>query len=288
MMKSFRNAHYWLMSFSFAGILDTGGTAYAASNKPWQLGLPEPVTPVARDLAFFHDKVLLPLTIVISVFVLGLIIYICWRFSEKNNPTPSKTTHHTLLEVVWTAVPALILVAVAFPSMSVLYKSDDVGNADMTLKVTGNQWFWTYEYPDQGGFIFDANMVQEEDLPEGREYLRNILTDNVVVLPVDTRIRLQFTSNDVLHNWSVSDFAVRMDTVPGRLNEAWMTVEKIGEYYGFCSELCGLNHAYMPITVRVVSKAEFEDWAKNAQAEFAATPQDALSAPSLLLAEIPN
>jgi cytochrome c oxidase subunit 2 len=244
------------------------GSAFAATAEQWQLGLPKPASPLANVLYSFHNDILLPLIIIITLFVLFLLIYVCWRFSAKRNPTPSTTTHHTWLEVLWTGVPVIILALLFIPSMKALYLSDTDKAPDMTLKVTGNQWYWHYNYPDYDNFGFDAYMVAEADLPEGQQHLFKMLTDNIVVLPTNKRVRLQFTSNDVLHNWSISDLAVRIDTVPGRLNEAWTLIEKEGTYYGFCSELCGDGHAYMPITVKAVSDNDFALWVKWAKGEF--------------------
>lgn len=247
-------------------------SAFAAEPQPWQLNLPAPVTPVAEFAYDFHTFLLVIIT-VITIFVLALLLYTCFRFRESANPTPSKTTHNSLLEVLWTGIPVLILVVIVFPSMQLLYASDKAEDAEMTLKIIGNQWFWSYEYPDHGNFTFDSLLVartEEEAKETGAKRLME--TDNVVVLPVDTKIRLIMTSNDVLHNWSVSDFGVRLDTVPGRLNETWMMATKEGRYYGFCSELCGLDHAFMPITVDIVSKEAFAAWVKKAQEEFAEGP----------------
>jgi len=243
------------------------GTATAAEPQPWQLGLPEPVTPLARQMAEFHDLWLMPIITGIVVFVLALLLFVVFRFRESRNPTPSKTTHNTILEVLWTAVPIIILVVIAFPSMRLLYATERFEDSEMTLKIIGHQWYWSYEYPDHGNFTFDANLVPEDELEPGQHRLMQ--TDNAVVLPVDTKVRLQMTSADVLHNWAISDFGVRMDTVPGRLNETWVEVNQTGTYYGFCSELCGVNHAYMPIMVRVVSKEDFEAWVKEAQENYA-------------------
>ncbi len=254
----------------FAGLVS--GPAFAAEPKPWQLNLPAPASPVAEMAYDFHTLLLWIITL-ITLFVLGLLIYVCVRFRESANPTPSKTTHNSLLEVLWTGIPVLILVGIVFPSMQLLYASDKAEDAEMTLKIIGNQWYWTYEYPDHGNFGFDALLVArtaEEEAETGAKRLME--TDNIVVLPVNTKIRLLMTANDVLHNWAVSDFGVRMDTVPGRLNETWMMATKEGRYYGFCSELCGIDHAFMPITVDIVSKEAFEEWVKKAQEEFAEAP----------------
>ena len=256
----------------FAGLLSM--PAFAAEPQPWQLNLPKPASPVAEMAYDFHTFLLVVIT-AITIFVLGLLIYVCVRFRESANPTPSKTTHNSLLEVLWTGIPVIILVIIVFPSMQLLYASDKAEDAEMTLKIIGNQWYWSYEYPDHGNFSFDAILVArtaEEEAETGAKRLME--TDNIVVLPVDTKIRLLMTANDVLHNWAVSDFGVRMDTVPGRLNETWMMATKEGRYYGFCSELCGIDHAFMPITVDIVSKEAFEEWVKKAQEEFAEAPAE--------------
>lgn len=244
-----------------------GGAALAAKAEPWQLGLPEPVTELARDMAVFHNNWLMPIITVITILVLALLVYVCFRFRESANPTPSKTTHNSTLEVIWTGVPVLILVVLAFPSLSLLYKTDDFEGSEMTIKIVAHQWYWEYQYPDHGNFFVDARLAARthEEAEEMGVY-RLMSTDNVPVFPADTKIRLQFTSADVQHNWSMSDFGVRMDAYPGRLNE-WplMPIEKPGEYFGFCSELCGTDHAFMPIHVKVVPKAEFEQWVAEAQ-----------------------
>lgn len=258
-----------------AGLAGAGAMArdaLAAKAEPWQLGLPEPVTPLAEQMRVFHDLWLLPIITVITIFVLALLLYTCWRFSEKRNPTPSKTTHNSLLEVVWTGVPVLILVVLAFPSLQLLYASDDTADTEMTLKVVGHQWYWEYQYVDEN-FGFDAFLAaRTHEEAEELGVPRLMMTDNVVVLPSDTKILLQFTSADVLHNWALSDFGVRVDTVPGRLNEAWTKINagKEGMYYGFCSELCGADHAFMPIAVQVVTKDEYRAWVQEAKQEFAA------------------
>lgn len=251
------------------GAFANTGHALAAKAEPWQLGLPEPVTPLARQMSEFHNHWLLPIISVITVFVLLLLIYVCFRFRESANPVPSKTTHNSLLEVLWTGIPVLILVVLAFPSLSLLYASDNTKGSEMTIKIVGHQWYWEYQYPDHGNFYMEARVLartheeaQEQGVP------RLMATDEVLVLPEDTKIRLQMTSADVLHNWSLSDFGVRMDTVPGRLNEAWTLVEEPGTYYGFCSELCGIDHAFMPIEVKVVTKAEFEAWVAEAREKY--------------------
>ena len=242
------------------------GSARAAGPEPWQMGLQPPVTPTAVMINDFHNALLWIITL-ITIFVLGLLIYACVRFRESRNPTPSKTTHNTTVEILWTVIPIFILVGIAIPSMKLLYFADKVEDADMTLKVVGHQWYWEYQYPDHGNFTFDANMIPENELKEGQK--RQMDTDNPVVLPVGKKIRLLFASVDVIHNWSMSSFGVKVDTTPGRLNETWVQIDKAGTYYGFCSELCGVDHAYMPIMVKVVTPSEFDAWATKAQKEFA-------------------
>jgi cytochrome c oxidase subunit 2 len=242
------------------------GQAWASEPTPWQLGLQPAASPTAVEIAKLHDVLLIIIT-VITIFVLGLMVYACVRFRESRNPTPSKTTHHPLLEIAWTVIPIVILVGISIPSMKLLYFADRIEDGDMTLKVVGHQWYWEYQYPDHGNFGFDANLVPEEELKPGQK--RQMDTDNPVVLPVGKKIRLLFASADTIHNWSMSSFGVKVDTTPGRLNETWVQIDRVGTYYGFCSELCGVNHAYMPIMVKAVPPAEFDSWVKKAKQEFA-------------------
>ena len=216
----------------------------------------------------FHD-LLFVFELAIVIFVLVIMAVIIVRFNSKSNPVPSKTTHNTLLEVVWTGVPLLILIVIAVPSLKLLYYSDRVEDAEMTLKVTGNQWYWTYSYPDQGGFEFDSVIVPDDELKAGQPRLLTV--DNEVVLPAETNIRLLFTSADVIHNWGVPSLGLKLDTVAGRINESWVRINKEGDYYGMCSELCGINHGFMPIHIKAVSKADFQAWVETAKKEFADT-----------------
>lgn len=225
---------------------------------PWAIGLQQGVTPVKEKMHFFHDALLLPIITVISLFVLALMMYVAFRFRASKNPTPSRTTHNTMLEVIWTLVPVIILVVIVIPSMKMLYFADRTHNPEMTLKVTGYQWYWGYEYPDHKIEEFTANMIKEEELQPGQPRL--LATDNEVVVPVDTDIRVLVTANDVLHSWAMPAFGVKTDAVPGRTNETWMRVEREGTYYGQCSEICGVNHSFMPIQVRAVSKEAFAAW----------------------------
>jgi len=248
------------------------GNAFAGQGlpKPWQMWFQEPASPVMERIEQFHDLVF-AIEVAIVLLVLGIMAYIVVRFNHKANPVPSKNTHNTLLEVIWTVVPIIILVVIAVPSFKLLYFADHIEKSDMTLKVTGNQWFWSYTYPDNGDIQFDSIIVSAEDLKPGQPRLLTV--DNNVVLPVDTNIRLLFTSNDVIHNWAIPAFGLKLDASPGRINESWVRITSEGDYWGMCSELCGVNHAFMPIHVQAVSKAKFAEWA-TAQKKAAAAERD--------------
>lgn len=243
-----------------AGVILVAHPAFATLGQPTPggIGLQEHATPMKEKMEHFHNVLLMPIITGTTVFVLALLIYVVIRFNAKTNPKPSKTTHNTMLEVVWTLVPVLILIVVVVPSMKMLYYVDKAKNPEMTLKVTGNQWYWGYEYPDHGGIAITANMVAEKDLKPGQPRL--LATDNPVVLPIDTDIQILTTAADVLHSWAMPSFGVKMDAVPGRINETWVRIEKEGIFYGQCSEICGVNHAFMPIEVHAVSKQAFADW----------------------------
>ena len=260
----------------------SGGSAMATEPRNWQLGLMEPHSPTAVWINQFHDALVIVIT-AITVFVLGLLLYASWRFREKRNPTPSRTTHNTTIEILWTVVPIIILVAIAIPSFRLLYFADRTTEADMTLKIIGNQWYWSYEYPDHGNFTFDANLVPDDKLKPGEPRL--MTTDNPVVLPVGKKIRLLMTARDVLHAWAVSPLGVRLDNVPGRINETWVQIDKPGTYYGFCSELCGAGHAFMPIMVKAVPPAEFDAWVAKAKQAF--NKVDTPAEPAKAAAEAP-
>ena len=240
--------------------------AHAAQPVPWEMNLQPPASPTVDRMHSFHDLLLVIIT-AITLFVLGLLIYTCWRFSEKRNPTPSRRSHHTILEIAWTAVPVLILVIIAIPSFRLLYFVDVLPQTDMTLKVVGHQWYWSYEYPDNGGFGFDANLIQDADLKPGD--LRLLTTDNAVVLPVDTNVRVQITGADVIHSWGVPSLGWTTDAIPGRLNERWLRIDKPGMYYGQCRELCGDLHGFMPIMIKAMTKDDFAVWTKSAKQKFA-------------------
>lgn len=240
--------------------------AYADQPKNWQLGFQEAVTETMRDIVNFHDNLLLPIIIAISIFVLFLMVYVCIRFRASRNPNPSKTTHNVAVEVMWTLIPVLILLVMAVPSFKILYKQDSIPKADVTVKAIGYQWYWGYEYPDEN-IIFDSYMIEDKDLKENQPRL--LAVDNEIVVPVNKVVKVLITANDVLHAWAVPSLGVKRDAVPGRINETWFKAEKVGTYYGQCSELCGIKHAFMPITVRVVSEEDYQIWLSEAKIKFA-------------------
>ena len=240
--------------------------AFANQPKNWQLGFQEPASQTMRDIVWFHDYMLVPIIVAISAFVLFLMLYVMVRFRASRNPNPSKRTHNVLVEIVWTLVPCLILIVMAVPSFKVLYSQDAIPKADVTIKAIGYQWYWGYEYPDEN-IIFDAYMIEEKDLKEGQPRL--LATDNVVVVPVNKVVKVLITANDVLHAWALPAFGVKRDAMPGRVNETWFKAEKVGTYYGQCSELCGIKHAFMPIEVKVVSEEDYQIWLSEAKIKFA-------------------
>ncbi|MEO0391750.1 MAG: cytochrome c oxidase subunit II [Pseudomonadota bacterium] len=225
--------------------------------QPWQLNFQDAASPVKEQVHDFHNLLLVIIT-AISVFVMMLLAFVIIRFNHKTNPEPSKTSHNTLIEVIWTAVPVMSLIVIAVPSFSLLYYMDRTPDVDMTIKTTGYQWYWTYEYPDHEGIEFTSIMIAEEDLEAGQPRL--LATDNDVVVPVGANVRLLVTAADVLHAWAMPALGVKKDAVPGRLNETWFRVDKPGMYYGQCSEICGEGHGFMPISLRAVPQDEFDDW----------------------------
>jgi cytochrome c oxidase subunit 2 len=243
--------------------------AGAEEPRPWQLGMLPAASPVREHIDALHDELLVIITL-IALFVLGLLLYTIVRFNAKRNPVPSKTTHHPLLEVVWTVLPVLILVIIAVPSFKLMYYMDHAQHADMTLKVTGHQWYWSYEYPDQGGLAFDSNMMPEDQaVKAGKPRLLEV--DNPVVVPVDTVIRVLVTGTDVLHSWFMPAMGVQEYAVIGRVNESWMSVDREGTFYGQCNQICGVNHPFMPIEIKAVSKADFAKWVDEAKKKFSST-----------------
>jgi len=244
-------------------VLAIGGHAYAEVGQPspWEMTMQPSASPVMDDIEWFHGFLLWIIT-AITLFVTALLITVMVKFNAKANPTPSKTTHNTLIEVVWTIVPVLILVGIAIPSFRLLFYQVDVPKADLTVKATGKQWYWTYSYPDNGKFEFDSLMAQDKKP-------RLLAVDNEMVVPVNKIVRVQTTGADVIHAFAVPAFGIKIDAVPGRLNETWFKATKTGMFYGQCSELCGKDHAFMPIAVRVVSDQEFAAWVETAKKKFA-------------------
>jgi cytochrome c oxidase subunit 2 len=263
-----------LLMLTISMVLLGSDVLMAAGAEPWQLGFQDAVSPVMEQINSFHNLLLWIITL-ITIFVLALLAYTCVRFKASSNKVPSKRTHNAMIEVAWTAIPVLILVVNAIPSFKLLYYTDVVDDTEMTVKAIGRQWYWSYEYPDYGNFTFDAFMIADEDIDVDAGQKRLLETDNRVVVPVDTNIRLLTTATDVIHSWAMPPFGVKLDAVPGHVNEVWFRVDQPGTYYGQCSELCGAYHGFMPITVEAMSKDDFEAWTKQAQEEFAqASPLD--------------
>jgi cytochrome c oxidase subunit 2 len=250
-----------------ASVYSTG--VLANQPKQWQLGFQDSASQSMTEIVSFHNNILLPIIIAISVFVLFLMIYTCIRFRASKNPYPSKTTHNVAVEVLWTLIPCLILIVMAVPSFKILYNQDTIPKADVTVKAVGYQWYWGYEYPDEN-IIFESYMIKEDELKENQPRLLTV--DNEVVVPVNKVVKVLITANDVLHAWALPSFGVKRDAVPGRINETWFKAEKVGTYYGQCSELCGIQHAFMPITVRVVTDEEYAIWLAEAKMKFANEP----------------
>jgi cytochrome c oxidase subunit 2 len=240
--------------------------ARAAQPRPWEMGMQPPATPVKDRLNAFHNE-LLVIIFLIAGFVMALQLYVIVRFNHRRNPVPSRTSHNAVIEILWTIVPVLILVIIAIPSFKLMYYMDRVPNPDMTIKVTGHQWYWSYDYPDQKDLAFDSNIIQQADLKPGQ--LRLLEVDNPLVVPIHTNIRVLVTSTDVIHSWFIPSFGVQEYAVIGRLNESWFNVDREGTYYGECNQICGVNHAFMPIKIVALSKAAFQTWLTDAQKKFA-------------------
>ncbi|MEZ5877803.1 MAG: cytochrome c oxidase subunit II [Tepidamorphaceae bacterium] len=257
--------------------------AQAAQPQPWEMTLQPAASPVMESIHSFHTFILVIIT-VITLFVLALLIYVMVRFNERSNPEPSKTSHNTLIEVVWTVVPILVLLVIAVPSFRLLFLELDIPKPDMTIKATGYQWYWSYEYPDHDELAFDSLMLQDDELKDGQPRLLSV--DNEVVVPVGKNVKVLVTAADVIHNWAMPAFGVKIDAIPGRLNETWFRADKPGVYHGQCSELCGKDHAFMPIVVRAVSEEEFAAWLEKAKEQFASSPAPVkVAGPKLVPAE---
>jgi len=261
-----------LLGLAVGGIaLAASGAAFAELGQPapWEYKLQEAGSPVMEDIIWFHDVLLVTITI-ITLFVLALLIAVVVKFNAKANPVPSRTTHNSLIEVIWTLGPVLILVGLAIPSFKLLFKELDIPKADVTIKATGKQWYWSYAYPDNGKFEFDSLMAQDKQP-------RLLGVDNELVVPVNKVIRVQTTGADVIHSFAVPAFGIKIDAIPGRLNETWFKATKVGMYYGQCSELCGKDHAFMPIAVRVVSDQDFVAWVETAKKKYASNPANSFA-----------
>jgi cytochrome c oxidase subunit II len=262
-----------LLGLAVAGVaLLAGGAAFAEEvGQPgaWEFNLQASATPVMEEIAWFHNWLLIIIT-VITLFVLALLVTVVVKFNHRSNPVPSRTTHNTLIEVAWTLIPVLILVGIAVPSFRLLFQELDIPKADLTVKATGKQWYWSYAYPDNGKFEFDSLLAQDKQP-------RLLGVDNELVVPVNKVVRVQVTGADVIHSFAVPAFGIKIDAIPGRLNETWFKATKTGMFYGQCSELCGRDHAFMPIAVRVVSDQDFTAWVATAQKKFAANPANSFA-----------
>src|SRR5277367_4045469 len=255
-------AHLTAIVLAASAVLASAGVALAQLGQPapWQMDLQEAATPVMAQIAGFH-YFLLWVIAAISVFVLALLLIVIVRFNARANPVPSRTTHNTPIEVLWTIVPVIILAVIAVPSFRLLFTELDVPTPDLTIKATGKQWFWTYSYPDNGNFEFDSIMVPEKDLKPGQPRLLTV--DNEMVVPVNKVVHVLVTGADVIHSFAVPSFGIKIDAVPGRMNDTWFKATSEGLFHGQCSELCGKDHSFMPITVRVVKDSEFSAWVET-------------------------
>ncbi|MFZ3361474.1 MAG: cytochrome c oxidase subunit II [Xanthobacteraceae bacterium] len=257
------------LAVTAGAFLASGGVAFAGLGQPspWQMDLQGSATPVMDEISEFH-YFLLWVIAAISVFVLALLLIIIVRFNARANPIPSRTTHNTPIEIAWTIVPVIVLAVIAVPSFRLLFVELDVPHPDLTIKATGKQWFWSYSYPDNGNFEFDSLMVQTKDLKPGQPRLLTV--DNEMVVPVNKVVHVLVTGADVIHSFTVPSFGIRIDAVPGRMNETWFKADTTGMFYGQCSELCGKDHSFMPIAVHVVNENEFTAWVAQAKQKYSA------------------
>jgi cytochrome c oxidase subunit II len=258
-----------LRTAALAPLLGIAAAPYALAADPhvvephnWQLGFQEAATPVKERIADLHNELLVIIAL-ITIFVVVLLGYVMLRFNARANPVPTRTSHNTVIELLWTVVPVLILVIIAIPSFKLMYYMDRTQKADMTIKVTGHQWYWSYEYPDYKDVGFDSNIIPEDQIKPGQKRLLDV--DNPLIVPVGANVRVLIAGSDVMHSWFVPSFGVQMYAVVGRLNETWFNVEKEGTYYGQCNQICGVNHAFMPIVVQAVSKDNFAKWIADKQ-----------------------
>lgn len=254
----------WVLSLAL--LLPVAAFGATGQPEPWQMMMSPGFSPTKHRLTDFHDLLLVIITGIV-IFVFLLMAFIIVRFNARANPVPSTTTHHTGLEIAWTLLPVLVLVGIAVPSFKLLYYMDRAPDAEITIKVTGHQWYWSYEYPDQGSLTFDSTYVADSDLQPGQP--RQLTVDNPLVLPIGTKVRILVSSTDVMHSWLVPPLGVQMYATPGRTNEAWVEVDEEGIFYGQCNQICGVNHGYMPIAIQGVAKDKFPGWVQDAKKKFA-------------------
>ena len=260
------------MPIACAALLGIGMADAAAAEgavgeaRPWQMNFQDAFSPVMQEIHQFHTMLLVIITAIV-LLVLALLGFIIVRFNSRRNPAPSKTSHNTMLEIVWTIVPVIVLIVIAIPSLKLLYHSGRTPQADMTLKVTGHQWYWSYTYPDHGDLTFDSIPIAESDLKPGQPRL--LAVDNPVVVPVGATVQVLVNSDDVIHSWAVPSLGLKKDATPGRTNETWFRADVPGVFYGMCSELCGVNHYFMPIEVHALAKPDFDAWVEKAKEQFA-------------------
>jgi cytochrome c oxidase subunit 2 len=246
----------------------------------WQMNFPPAYTPLMEKVESLNDLLLIIISL-ICAFVAGLIIYAVWRFHASRNPVPTTTTHNTVIEIAWTVLPILILVIIAIPSFRLLYYGDKATDAAFTVKVTGHQWYWSYDYPDQGNFSVDSRILSEADrVKQKPEVPRLLAVDEEMVIPKGTTIRIIGTAADSMHGWTVPGFGIKKTVIPGRLNEGWINVRDEGFYFGQCSQICGNNHSFMPIAVRVVSKPDFDKWVEQKKKSAGLVPATGLASAS--------
>ena len=257
-----------VLAITMVAILTGAEAALAGLGQPspWQVGLQQSASPVMDNIIWFHDFLLYIIS-GIAGFVLVLLVVVMVRFNARTNPSPSRTTHNTLIEIAWTLIPIVILMVITVPSFKLLFLQLNVPAADLTVKATGKQWYWSYSYPDNGQFEFDSLMLKEGERKEGQPRL--LAVDNEMVVPVNKTVRVITTGSDVIHSFAVPSFGIKIDAVPGRINETWFTATREGVYYGQCSELCGKDHAFMPIAVHVVSEQAFSAWVEEAKKKYA-------------------
>ena len=270
-MKRFRRWTQRVAAALWVPLLLLSAPAFAEEPYDWQLGWQPAASPVREHIDALHNVLLVVITL-ITLFVLGLLLYVMFRFSAKRHPVPSKITHNTVIEIIWTLVPVLILVAIAVPSFKLLYYMDKNPHATMTIKITGHQWYWSYEYPDQGDLSFNSNMLDDDTTKkEGKPRL--LAGDNPVVVPVGTVVRVLVAGTDVIHSWFVPAVGVQEYAMPGRTNEAWLQIDRPGVYYGQCNQICGSNHPFMPIEIHAVSQDDFAKWVDGDKKQFGRNDQ---------------